>query len=263
MAKNYPSFERGRKLYGITAEQWRTLVDAARNVDGLSVRPPLRLRRDKQGIVLSVDFPRKMPSKEAVEQLFGVDTVLLVAAPIAADTSLSVRSVQYKDTPPVQGSYSWYDDPYTAYPDFGHKAIDYADFVHPAGTEPGLDSHFLGARWQNGSWLIGYPLMPSSTSLAVVIDSFPSETHTSRFLTVLEVDLQPDGTYAAKPGVRPRSDVLCWPYMKAGDYLVLRSMTPQNVVELKMINGKVYAAHDFRKRIIKPNSSYSASDCPI
>lgn len=77
------------------------------------------------------------------------DTVVLTVAPVVTDLSLTVRKVKYLASPPVVGEppalagYAWDGPPFTAFPDFGAVAFDYADSFSVIDTVPTVGDTFL------------------------------------------------------------------------------------------------------------------------
>ena len=106
---------------------------------------------------------RKITGPHVMETIDGVHirsprtskpiTVVLVEAPTSTDETLMVRRVREINDPPVPaGTYEWDSEPFEAYPDFGHTAEDYADFVLDGVLD--IDTKFLKARRVRGVWKV-------------------------------------------------------------------------------------------------------------
>lgn len=82
-------------------------------------------------------------------------TVVLVEAPASDAETLMVRRVREINDPPVPaGTYEWDGEPFEAYPDFGHTAEDYADFVLDGDLD--INAMFHKAYRSRGVWRVEF-----------------------------------------------------------------------------------------------------------
>lgn len=101
------------------------------------------------------------------------DTVVLTARPTISDRTLEVRKVQYHGRPPVQGEYVWVDQPFIAFPDFGHAAIDYVDLFEAVLPFPAPGDNFLRVFQDRGDPIVEFPGTDGADVATVVLTVKP------------------------------------------------------------------------------------------
>ena len=107
--------------------------------------------------------PRQVPLVPRPRSLQVTDTVVLTVAPVSTDLSLTVRKVKYVASPPIVGEppalagYVWNGEQFTAFPDFGTVAFDYADSFNVIETVPTVGDTFLQVFTHQGVSIVELP----------------------------------------------------------------------------------------------------------
>lgn len=188
---DFPNYVAGRRAPN-NARQLQNVVDAAEGFANLQVQAPLTLTRHGRIATLGI---RKHRGPLPVQWT----TVVLTEPPDEVNNLLTVRQVRY-EVPPVAGVYQWASPPITVYPDFGHEAVDYAEFLWTGEGVPTLDAGFLRAFKKQTVWFVELPSAAAGPSViaTVLLTAKPTDTDTSltvRKVNYTETDPPVEGQY--------------------------------------------------------------------
>lgn len=175
-------------------------------------------------------------------------TVVVVVKPTAAVKTLKVRKVaEKKDPPEIDGDYGWADDPFDAWPDYGRKAVEYAEFYLADQEALGIDTKFLRARRVRSIWKAEHPGMGVSIRPAVVTSLATEGTLNVKYLDA-------EGELSEEP-----EPVLVWFNMTSEDWATF--VGTDIVIPVMMLFGLPHAMQLPRWDMMLPPGGVQIGDC--
>lgn len=224
---DFPDIRRSSQWGDTAARQWQNLMHEVTAVAGMQVGDGLVY--EKVGEVMRLTLASEVRQRQPKTR-----TVVLVKPVDLASMVLTVREVRYRNTPPTlpvenpepeQVQYTWHEDVFQAFPEYGYRPADYEPFFWDMVQDgvPDLRSVFFKARFERDVWIVDMSGAIRAEKLVVIRGFGDDNSATSKFLLVQEVRLQYDaahqwtGEWAVVEGVAP-VEVNIWPNMKAGDF---------------------------------------------
>lgn len=261
-----PQFRPGQGLGSIKASDLNRIVKLAEQATNLIGVTPI--------IVDNPGGSRRI--RLSPEWLAGVRAQLLplvITAPIEPDVSrITARAVRYAALPPEQDvggcssttldacQYVWDGDDFTAYPDFGYQAQQYAGFVWSPVDDgpPRLETPILKAYRCHGYWLVQ---MPQDAEKLVVLKGYTAPG--SLFVQVHEVVPEVSGgTWTGNfIPIGDEITVNVWPLMVAWDFEPFRVKTwppvweKTTILPLTFTAGVWWLKQRPKRAIIQPSGA--------
>jgi len=160
-----PRFQSGQKIDDFSASQLNELVDAVRSIRNLTVRRQdgLTIRKSKSGI--EIGFDRQQAVQKA-PQSFDFRAVAIVSTIGDHDTSLTVREVDYADSPPGT-ALLFKGDPFTAYPYWGDVTVEDYKGLEFTGETPDDTTRVFDARKRGSDWIVERPSSEATGAIRV------------------------------------------------------------------------------------------------
>lgn len=157
-----PNFRAGQKLDQMSAAALNELVAAGRAFRAMSA-----------GAGIAIDWVGGIPTVRLADAarpgVLNERRVVVRSEPTAVDQGIEVQAVTYRDLPPRENvancddvleptcKYAWDGPTFTAWPDYGHTAAEYAAWSWPE-TFPQLEATYLRARYEGGVWIVELPV---------------------------------------------------------------------------------------------------------
>lgn len=252
-----PDIQPGTQWSETFAREWQQVMNVIRQIDGLTVAPPLTKGQAGTGLHIGFNpqagFTSILRSRVALVSTIGQEA-----------TSLEIRRVRYATNPPTVGEYEWADQPTVAYPEVGFSLEDFAAFLwteeSPTPSTPFLDA------WWDGYWFVS---LPSQAEKRVVLRAFLNDDPGSAFVVVQEVrpvlDAQGAWTGEFEPFGDPAT-VNVWPKMVAGDYRPFlwpaEALSPRTTILPLTLYGGVWHLKQRQKRaVVRRTGPVKLLDC--
>lgn len=285
---DFPDIRRGTQLSDTAARQWQNLMGAVHAVAGMQVGEGLEYTKAGEVMHLGLmpEIVQRRPATRIVVVVKRID-------PFVPSMVLSVREVRYRDTPPKlpvepinpdnpqtdELQYTWHEDVFPAFPDYGYRPIDYDPYYWDMEQDgvPDASAVFFKARFEHDIWIVDLVSGAMRPDKLVVVRAFGNDAEgqpsaTSKFLFVQEVRRKYDTAHnwtgewvLADPDEAP-VEVNVWGNMKAGDFApFLWLPTALNefvtLMPLKFILGDWWVVQQFKQPVSVRRGPLQLVDC--